>query len=40
MARTISTRNTAKASTANPSVKPTPEDTFIGIKIAIYFYEI
>ena len=40
MARTISTINTVKASTANQNVNPPPGDKSLGIEPAICFYEI
>ena len=40
MAKTISTRNVAKASTTKPLGKPLPGDKFLGIEPAIRFYEI
>ena len=40
MARTISTRNTAKASTAKPLGNHSPGDKSLGIERAIRFYEI
>ena len=40
MARSISKRNTVKASTANPLGKPPPGDKTLGPEPAISFYEI
>ena len=40
MARTISTRNSEKASTAKPYGKPTPEYKSLRLDTAIRFYEI
>ena len=40
MARSISKRNPAKASTAKPSGKPPPGDKSLGLEPAIHFYLI